>query len=155
LENSTHGAVIETLDLLRSKRWSRDAFIMGDITLKIEHCLVVAEQANVLKQEGEESQDLLEDIAIVYSHEQALGQCAGWLDKNLPHAKRIKVESTAQAAKQISEGNQDPKNRAAAICSEICVQTYPRLQLGKKGIQDRDGMPILHLHPSCWALNDW
>ena len=130
---------------------------MGDIILKIEHCLVVAEQAKVSKQEGEgeEKQDLLEDIAIVYSHEQALGQCAGWLDKNLAHAKRIKVESTAQAAKQISEGNQDPKNRAAAICSEICVQTYPRLQLGKKGIQDRDGMPILHLHPSCWALNDW
>jgi prephenate dehydratase len=126
---------------------------MGDITLKIEHCLVVAEQANVLKQEGEEKQDLLEDIAIVYSHEQALGQCAGWLDKNLPHANRIKVESTAQAAKQISEGNQDPQNRAAAICSEICVQTYPRLQLGKKGIQDRDGMLILH--PSSWVLNDW
>lgn len=139
MENSTHGVVIETLDLLRSERWSKDAFIIDDITLKIEHCLVVAEVS-----EQEEKQDLLEDVTIVYSHEQALGQCAGWLDRSLPQAKRVKVESTAQAAKLVSEGKEESKNRAVAICPEICVETYPHLRLAKKGIQDRNGTSTLH-----------
>jgi hypothetical protein len=42
LVNSTHGMVIETYDLLRSERVPRDFSIIGDTTIKIEHCLVVS-----------------------------------------------------------------------------------------------------------------
>lgn len=118
LANSTHGAVLETLDLFRSDRWSKDAFLRDEITLEIEHCLFIASSTN-----GEDEQEdvgaILESIVCIYSHEQALGQCAGWLDRHIPRAKRVKTDSTAAAGERILNariGGQIAKVREAAIC---------------------------------------
>jgi prephenate dehydratase len=138
-----HGAVIETLDLFRSDRWSRDAFIRDEVTLKIEHCLFVASTTNE-ENEQEDIDAVLKSIVCVYSHEQALGQCAGWLDWYLPWAKRVKTDSTVAAGERIlkrrPEG-QPMEGREAAICAETCIRTQTGLKLVKKGIQDRQGAP--------------
>lgn len=140
LANSTHGAVIETLDALRSDRWSKDAFIRDEITLKIEHCLVVSAFTGLSPEE--DAADILKSIVCVYSHEQALGQCANWLSKHLPAAKRVKVESTAAAAERLVTKKaimgQQTAGREAAICSEMCIRTVPGLRLLQRNIQDRD-----------------
>jgi prephenate dehydratase len=142
LANSTHGAVIETLDLFRSDRWSTDAFIRDEITLKIEHCFFVASSTN--GEDGQENIDaIMESIVCVYSHEQALGQCAGWLDRHVPRATRVKTDSTAAAGERILNartGGQMTKVREAAICPETCLWTQVGLRLVKKGIQDRQGV---------------
>jgi chorismate mutase/prephenate dehydratase len=43
----------------------------------------------------------LETIKIVYSHAQALGQCADWLRANVPGARLVSVDSTAAAAHKV------------------------------------------------------
>lgn len=112
---------------------------MDETTIKIEHCLVVACNPD----DGESASEcVLDAITTVYSHEQALGQCSNWLDQNLPRAKMVKTESTALAAQQIlgqleKNASKEGLGRSAAICSEVCVSTYPGLKLARKGIQDR------------------
>jgi prephenate dehydratase len=146
LANSTHGAVIETLNLFRSDRWSKDAFIRDEITLKIDHCLFIASSTDD-EDEQEDVGAVLESILCVYSHEQALGQCSGWLDRHIPRAKRVKTDSTVAAGEIIlnaRRGGQPTKVREAAICPETCLRTQVGLRLVKKGIQDRHGVfPIL------------
>ena len=41
-------------------------------------------------------------IRRVYSHPQSLGQCAGWLNRNLPQAERVQASSNAEAARLAS-----------------------------------------------------
>jgi prephenate dehydratase len=151
LANSTHGAVIETLNLFRSDRWSKDAFIRDEITLKIDHCLFIASSTDD-EDEQEDVGAVLESILCVYSHEQALGQCSGWLDRHIPRAKRVKTDSTVAAGERIlnaRRGGQPTKVREAAICPETCLRTQIGLRLVKKGIQDRHGVfpisPEIHV----------
>lgn len=165
LANSTHGMVIETYNLLRSERVPRDFSIIGDTIIKIEHCLVVsgsggftisrdetqshpAPQSRTPVTTTAKEEDILEKIGVVYSHEQALGQCAGWLNRNLPNAKRRPVSSTAAAAMMLLQPHDhhdaasfSPKTESmrAAIAPEICLCLHPDLQLVQKGIQDNKG----------------
>jgi len=174
LVNSTHGMVIETYDLLRSERVPRDFSIVGGTTIKIELCLVVsgleeyaislddARTQPVPRQSTPATtttrgEDILKRISVVYSHEQALAQCAGWLNRNLPNAKREAVSSTAGAAKMLLQPpidhpttpispNIHPKTEGirAAIASEICLSLYPELSLVQKGIQDDQSTSRMH-----------
>jgi len=168
--------VIESYDLLRSERVPRDFLIVGDTIIKIEHCLVVAgsegcaitrEEAHTLSVPQQSTpvtttareDDILKNINVVYSHEQALGQCAGWLDRHLPNAKRVPVSSTAAAAKMLIQppnfhattffnSNKDQNTGCvqAAIASEICLRLYPELRLVQKGIQDDRSTSQMYNH---------
>ncbi|CCA71985.1 related to bifunctional P-protein (chorismate mutase-P/prephenate dehydratase) [Serendipita indica DSM 11827] len=131
IANSTHGQVIETLDLLRSGRWSKDVHIIGEIVMKIEHCLVIRDLPTNDKDEG-----VLQRIKTVWSHEQALGQCSSWLTRHLPNAAKIKTPSTSGAAKQLLELDSD--HTCAAICPRICTSIYSGLRILAPSIQDRD-----------------
>lgn len=113
VENSTEGAVSHTLDRFLSSPLQ----IVGEVELPVVHNLVSKTKR-------------LQDIRRVYSHQQALGQCRSWLDTHLPHAERIPVSSTAEAARLAAEDD-----AAAAIASEAAAQRYevPILELG---IQD-------------------
>ncbi|MEW6185126.1 MAG: prephenate dehydratase [Thermodesulfobacteriota bacterium] len=86
IENSGEGSVKPTLDRLISTPLS----IRAEVFLRISHYLLAA-------------QERLEKIKRVYSHPQALGQCQGWLEKNLPRRPLIRVENTAEAAKRVLE----------------------------------------------------
>jgi prephenate dehydratase len=174
LVNSTHGMVIETYDQLRSERVPRDFSIIGDITIKVELCLVVlgpggsaislddvrtqpVPQQSTPVTTATRGEDILKGISVVYSHEQALGQCADWLNRNLPNAKRVAVSSTAAAAKMLLQPpighpntplspNMHPRTEGirAAVASEICLRLYPELSLVQKGIQDDSSTSRLH-----------
>jgi chorismate mutase/prephenate dehydratase len=78
-ENVVEGSVNETLDLLL-----RHALVVsGEVVLPIQHCLI-----------GRAGRA----VARVYSHPQALAQCADWLEHHYPHAARVECFSTAEAA---------------------------------------------------------
>ena len=68
VENSTEGAVSNTLDMFLSSPLK----ICGELELPIHH--------NLLSRAEE-----LGSIERVYSHRQSLAQCRGWLHQHLPH----------------------------------------------------------------------
>jgi prephenate dehydratase len=68
LENSLHGSVIETLDLLKVDRpLERAVSITSEFTIGIEHCLIVCRGVQ------------MEDITRVLSHEQVSREISGAL----------------------------------------------------------------------------
>lgn len=81
IENSTEGVVTHTLDMLLKS----DLKICGEILLRIQH--------NLLSNEAH-----LDDVKVIYAHEQALAQCRNWLNRYLPHAKCKAVSSNGLAA---------------------------------------------------------
>ncbi|KAI0348496.1 PDT-domain-containing protein [Trametopsis cervina] len=123
-ENSTFGSVIDTYDYLRSTRAGTEIYVRGAIILKIQHCLV--------GRKGLQK----ENIKRVISHEQALGQCRDYILANLPDAVLKKESSTAAAAQALSE--EDPEDmQSAVICSALCVNLFPNLEIVESNIQDK------------------
>ncbi|KAF9005077.1 Prephenate dehydratase-domain-containing protein [Cyathus striatus] len=115
-ENSIFGIVIETYDALRNRTIG---YIRGEVTLKVDHCLLVRRGVK------------LEEITKIMSHEQALGQCHDFIASNLPNATLVKMPSTASAARALSDS---PRN-CAAICSKICATLFEDLEVLRVGIQ--------------------
>lgn len=85
VENSTEGVISHTLDLFMSY----SLMIAGEVSLRIHH--------HLMSQGGS-----LDDIKVLYSHQQSLAQCRSWLDRHLPHAERVAVGSNAEAARLAS-----------------------------------------------------
>jgi len=138
LENSTFGSVAETYDVLRNPAIGKTVFIRGEIILPVRHCLV-----------GLEGTDI-RDITYVSSHQQALGQCAGYIRRKLPNAVQIPVSSTALAAKSLLRHMGDNIYNHAAISSAICAKLYEGLTVLEEGIQDGEANQtrFLLLHDS-------
>jgi len=80
VENSLGGIVSHTLDELAQTTLR----ICGEVTLPIHHCLLSTEES-------------IEGITKIYSHQQSFAQCRKWLDARLPKAERETVASNAQA----------------------------------------------------------
>ncbi|GAA5964836.1 hypothetical protein JCM3765_005797 [Sporobolomyces pararoseus] len=108
IENSSFGPVIETSDQLRSTSLS----VRGMIRLKIGHSLL-SSQGVARDEEGKRK------MKRVYSHEQGIGQCRGYIHRNYPQVEIVPVNSTAKAAQQVL---QDPEG--LAICSLKCAEVY-------------------------------
>ena len=104
LENSTAGSVNKVYDLMINHNFS----IVRTFRLKIDH--------NLLALPGAE----LSGIKEIYSHEQAIGQCAGFLN-SLPGIKVIPVENTAVAAKMVAQSG---RKDVAALSSRACEELY-------------------------------
>jgi len=102
VENSTEGVVNHTLDLLMNSSLS----ISGEVTLRIRH--------NLISNETE-----LASVKRVYAHQQSIAQCRLWLDKNLPHAERIAVNSNAEAV-LIARDHE----KSAAIAGLMAAELY-------------------------------
>ena len=116
VENTIEGAVAETFDALVES----DLSICGELMLEVTECL--------MSKSGR-----LEDVRKVASHPQALGQCRGWLQRELPNAELVGTSSTAAAA-QLASG--DPQ--VAAIGSEVSAEVYA-LKLIEREIEDSPG----------------
>jgi prephenate dehydratase len=114
-ENSLEGPVPETLDLLT---YESDLRIRAEVMLPIEHCLLV--------RPGTEMQD----VQVIYSHPQALGQCRRFIERCFPKARIEAALSTAAAVEQAlaQEG-------AAAISSRRAGEVYGAAVLAS-GIED-------------------
>ena len=99
IQNSTAGSVSRTYDLL--KRY--ELKICAATKVRIDHCLAAKQPMPI------------EDITIVYSHEQALMQCSEFL---MSHKLKCHGhDNTALAAGKVKESN-DP---IAAVCSRRCA----------------------------------
>ncbi|HDK38215.1 MAG TPA: prephenate dehydratase [Thiolapillus brandeum] len=116
VENSTEGVISHTLDMF----FSSPLQICGEVTLRIHHNLLSNAKS-------------LDEIKKLYSHQQSLAQCRGWLDRHLPNVERIAVGSNAEAAAIASE---DPT--AAAIASETAGEIY-NLGVLAHNIEDEPG----------------
>ncbi|MCI1964950.1 MAG: chorismate mutase [Oscillospiraceae bacterium] len=114
VENSTAGSVNEVYDLILKYRFS----IVGAASLPVRHCLASREKSSG-------------SIRIVYSHPQALRQCAGYLKQHgFPHKE---CASTAKAAALAAQ-----ENGAAALCSEHAAAQFS-LNILDRDVQDSDG----------------
>ena len=103
IENSIHGGVLQNLDLLEV----RAAVAVAEVRLRIDHRLATRQGVR------------LSEITRVYSHEQAIGQCARFLDEYLPHAERIFTDSTAKSLALLDEhsaGIVGAHTRAEGVC---------------------------------------
>lgn len=116
VENSTAGSVNAVYDLMMQ----HDFRIVRSIRLKVDH--------NLLVKPGTRAEDIKE----IYSHAQAISQCAEYLRK-FPNAKIIPCENTAVAAKMVAESE---KGNKAAISSSLCRRIYG-LDCLAVSIQDR------------------
>ena len=116
VENSTEGVVNHTLDMFMRSPLR----IAGEVTLRIHHHLLSkAEDLGALKR--------------VYSHQQSLAQCRGWLDRYLPNAERVAVSTNADAAK-LAAAAED----VAAVASEAAAELYALRVLAQR-IEDEPG----------------
>ncbi|MDL1968628.1 MAG: prephenate dehydratase [Deltaproteobacteria bacterium] len=113
VENSIEGAVNYTLDLF----FESDLKICAELYLNIS--------MDLLSKTGN-----LDDIKVIYSHSQAIGQCREWLKKNLPEIVPEECRSTAYAAQKAAE-----KPEAAAIASSEAARLY-NLQIVASKIED-------------------
>jgi chorismate mutase/prephenate dehydratase len=102
VENSSEGVVSHTLDMFLQSPLQ----ICGEVTLRIHHNLLG-------KAPG------LDELAVVYSHQQSLAQCRGWLDRHLPSVERVAVGSNAEAARRAAESRD-----AAAIAGSMAAELY-------------------------------
>lgn len=116
LENSTAGSVNKVYDLMMRHNFR----IVRSVRLKVDHSLLAKPGTK------------LSDIREIYSHEQAISQCAGFL-QGLSGVKIIPCENTAMAAKMVSEAE---GNTAAALSSRSCMKLYG-LECLKESVQDR------------------
>ena len=89
VENSVEGGVTSCSDLL----WQSGQ--QGHGALVIEHALILPIRHALL------ADGSLEQITEVLSHPQALAQCSGWLQQNLPQALQLPTSSTAEAARLV------------------------------------------------------
>jgi chorismate mutase / prephenate dehydratase len=113
IENSNEGVVSYTLDMFMDS----DLQVVAEIILEVSHNLL-SKQTNITK------------IKKVYSHPQALAQCRGWLESNMPGVPAKEATSTAKAA-ELAAREKD----TAAIASEIAARMYD-LNILERNIQD-------------------
>ncbi len=113
VENSIEGAVNPTLDQL----FDTDLKICAEKYQPISH--------DLLSLTGK-----MEDIKIITSHSQPLGQCRDWIQKNLPGVRIEECESTARAAQKASS-----EKSVAAIASKQAAELY-KLKVVETKIED-------------------
>lgn len=113
IENSIEGSVGVTLDLLHEN----GVEIVGEIVVKIEHCLL--------------SKGGPEKIKVILSHPQGLAQCRHFLKKYFPEAELRSTGSTSHAARLAGEFEE-----MAAIASPEAAEYY-RLKVLLPNIQDK------------------
>lgn len=115
IENSIQGLVPANLDLLANANLS----IIAEIELPIHHCLLANTE--------------LSAVQTIYSHEQGIAQCRGWLAAHLPGAALVPVTSTARGAEMAAK-----EVGAGAISSALAADIYA-LQIAARNIEDIAG----------------
>jgi chorismate mutase / prephenate dehydratase len=114
IENSSEGTVNHTLDMFLTSGLK----ICGEVELRISHYLMG-------KMSG------LDAVKRVCAHPQALAQCRGWLDDQLPEADRVGVSSNAEGARRARD-----ERGTAAIAGRAAAEIYG-LNLLANEIEDR------------------
>jgi prephenate dehydratase/prephenate dehydrogenase len=103
LENVVQGAVTETLDALY--QYATDIHVVDAWVMPVEHAL--GAHVDVSK------------ITRVLSKDQALQQCASFLNTHFPHAERVHTPSTAAAVAMVAE---NPHSTDAAVANASALR---------------------------------
>lgn len=117
IENSTAGSVNAIYDLMTKHNFS----IVRSARLKVSH--------NLLAKHGVKKEEIKE----IFSHQQAISQCAGYLS-TLKDVKVTVVENTALAAQMVAKSN---RRDVAALSSRFCGELYG-LNILEQNVQDQD-----------------
>ena len=113
IENSTEGAVNQTLDCFLSS----NVYICGETELKIHQ--------NLMSNETD-----LKAIQTLYAHPQSLAQCRSWIDEHLPHVEQIATNSNAGA---VERATKEPGT--AALGGKQAAEVY-HIPILEKNIED-------------------
>lgn len=134
IENATEGFVREVM-----KRWIAESrisqrsavYVIGEVHLPIHHNLLARQDIAVI-----------EELASVMSHPQALGQCSKLLnDREL--SLQVPTTSTADAARQVATN--PALNKSAAVASRFAAEIYG-LKVLRYNIEDSsDNMTRFHI----------
>jgi len=117
LENSIEGSVSATLDTLA---FDTDLLVQREVDLPVSLSL------------GARSDTRLDDVTVVVSHPNPLGQCRMWLAHKLPQAVTRVANSTAEAAREVAKSK---KSGLAAIVNPSALERYG-LELLASEIED-------------------
>ncbi len=129
IENTIQGGVLQNLDLLQK---TEDVYAVREYVLKIDHRLALMEGATI------------KDVKKVYSHQQALGQCAEFLTENLPNASLIATDSTAESLNMITDkscagivGSHVKREGIMVSCENIADESsnFTHFLLVKRGVE--------------------
>lgn len=118
IENSLQGGVLQNLDLLQS---SEDLYAVKELVVRVDHRLVYKEGVK------------FSEIGRVYSHRQALDQCAGFLSREMPFASLRETESTAFG---VARAMEDETGKSAAIAGAHTENLRSGFVLGETSISD-------------------
>ncbi len=102
VENSTEGVITHTQDMFMRSPLT----ICGEVQVRIHDHLIGAMTD-------------LKEVQRVYTHQQTLAQCRGWLDRNLPFAERLAVSSNTEGVRRAQS-----EAGAAGIASEAAAEIY-------------------------------
>jgi prephenate dehydratase len=116
-ENSIEGSVRSTLDTLAFE--AGDVRIAGEHDHPISHSLIAREEL------------ALDAIEVVLSHPQASAQCARFIRQSLPRAEVRAAASTAEAVREVAEGERP----WAALASASAARLYGGVVL-REGVED-------------------
>ena len=118
IENLINGSVQETLDIL-----------IHETTLQIQAELLLPIEHNLVAQPGTRA----DQVKVIFSHPQALGQCRKFLERCFPKAQPEAALSTTEAVQLAMRRNGD----AAAIATERAAQ-LEGAEIIARHIQDSD-----------------
>jgi prephenate dehydratase len=107
IENSLEGSVDVTLDALATD--AGDVAIVGETVQAIRNCLIARPGM------------ALEAIETVYSHPQAIAQCARFLRTRVGRARVVAATSTAEAVRLVTG---DPASPSAALGNVLAAELY-------------------------------
>lgn len=118
IENSIQGGVSQNLDLLQA---FNDLYAVKELVIRIDHRLIYKEGVK------------LSQIGRVYSHRQALDQCAAFLSKEMPFASLRETESTGFG---IARAVEDETGKSAAIAGAHTENLRSGFMMSAESISD-------------------
>jgi prephenate dehydratase len=119
IENSLDGSISVTLDLIADE--VAHVEIVGETLLRVRHSLIAAEPIK------------LEQIDTVLTHPQVPGQCERFLHEELPHARVLAADSTAEAVRVVVA---DQPPGTAALGTVLAAQIYGG-EVIRESVEDR------------------
>jgi prephenate dehydratase len=121
VENALEGGVDPVLDALALE--APYVSLIGEVLQPVSYCLAAGRKL------------ALDEITMVRSHPQALGQCKDWLAEHMPDAAVVPAASTADAVREVA---QDRDGTHAAIGPRLAARRYGAVMLAE-GIEDDPG----------------
>ncbi len=118
IENSIQGGVSQNLDLLQD---ANGLYAVKSIILRVDHRLIYKKGMKP------------SEIGRVYSHRQALDQCAGYLTREMPFASLRETESTGFG---LSRAFEDESGKSAAIAGAHIDNLRADFVMGEECISD-------------------